>query len=171
MPRWEKYQISYAESMQFLWLMYRAAKENTTPSGLPKRMANQRTAAWFALILTGQFGHRLRNGILSASCRKWGMNWRRAERVASRSNTPQSSRRMPKDIFVFTSWARSIRSIRLKIVFWTTSQNSIRFLLQSIMHRVNIEFAEKCADLWQAFKPCIFNTVMNCIFWWSIRHP
>ena len=27
------------------------------------------------------------------------------------------------------SWARSIRSMRLKIVFWTTSQSSIRFLL------------------------------------------
>ena len=36
--------------------------------------------------------------------------------------------------------------MRLKIVFWTTSQSSIRFLLQSIMHRVHFECAAKYTE-------------------------
>ncbi len=55
--------------------------------------------------------------------------------------------------------------MRLKIVFWTTSQSSIRFLLQSIMHRVNIECAAKYVDLYRDFRHCISDTVMNYTFW------
>lgn len=79
--------------------------------------------------------------------REMGYELKRAERVANRSNTPQSSRRMPKDTFAFTSWAKGTRLMRLKHGFWTTFQRSIRFPLQSIMHRVNIECAAKYVDL------------------------